>query len=330
MEFVHSTEVAVEKGRKLGTWLRIGEQPNGAPIELPVITVGGVNDGPTFYVNAAMHGDEILGTDVMRHVVRDLDPAKMSGTLVTIPMSNPLATATRTRRNIIEMYPGPHDMNRVFPASADGVLTERIAALIADRFIAEADYAFDLHAASVGGAWHAYSAFPKQESCATPEVYEKSAMLAKAFGAPNILGQSMFHGSLVDHAVRTGTPASMAEFGVANFIDEDERAMGIRGVTNLLKVIGIIEGEPEIPEGRRVLKKVHRIRTDVFGFLIHEVPIGSDVKAGTRLARLENLAGQVTAEFSAPADGRVCRINTMGTVGTGDIICYLAETEPVD
>lgn len=327
MEFRDSDGFELQKGQKQYVSLKIGEYPNGYPVRMPIMAVSGVEDGPTLFINACMHGDEILGSDVVRRIVHDLSPETLRGNLVTVPMANPSGAATRTRRNIVEMYPGPHDMNRVFPSNGDGVMTERTAALLQQQFIAPADYAFDVHCASVGGLWHPYSTIPSKETCSSERVYDESVGLARAFGAPNLLAGSLFHGSLLGFGVSNGTPTSMAEFGVANLIDDENRAFGMRGLSNLLKHLDMIEGEPEVPSDQVVLSEVHRLRTDVAGFLLIDVEIGADVKAGDRVAHIDDMAGSTKAIFEAPVDGRVCRINTMGVVGTGDIVAYVATTQ---
>ena len=307
--------------------LRIGELPNGAPVQMPVIVVNGVEDGPTLFVNACLHGDEILGADVVRRTARDLDPTQMGGRFITVPMANPAAFGSRTRRNIHEMYPGPEDMNRIWPGDPQGIMASRLADTIGEKFIYTSDYVFDLHCASVGGLWEPYSIIPPADSCVSPEHAAKAEAFARSFGATTVLTGGLTHGSLIAPATERGIVASMAEFGWANTIDEENLAVGLRGVTNLLKHTGIIEGEPEMPERQYELKKLHRMRTDRGGFVKRTVTVGDTVAAGQLLVELEDLKGDTIAEFRAPADGRVCRVNTMGVLGTGDIVLYVAETD---
>lgn len=311
-------------GTKENFSIRVGELPNGSPYLVPVMVVSGREDGPTLFVNAAMHGDEVLGADVVRRTVKALKPDEMRGRLITVPMANHAAVATRTRRNITEMYPGPHDMNRVFPGSPRGIITERLAALLMDRFIKHSDYSFDLHAASVGGLWEPYASIPSRDECSSEEVCERSAGLAKAFGTELLLDGATIEGSLTAAAASSGSPASSAEFGVANQIDHDERAMGLRGLTNLMKHVGILDGSPELPSDRFIAKEITRVRTDRGGFLNLHLRLGDMVRSGQLIAEVEDLAGDVVQSLESPADGRICRINTMPVVGTGDLVVYVA------
>ena len=53
----------------------------GAEVDLPVRVVHGREDGPTVWVDAAIHGDEAVGVEVVRQVLAGLDPKTFRGTL---------------------------------------------------------------------------------------------------------------------------------------------------------------------------------------------------------------------------------------------------------
>jgi uncharacterized protein len=333
MAFEIRDSVDGEAGTKESFALQVGEQPNGLPFLLPVMTVNGAKDGPTLFINAAMHGDETLGTEAVRQAWRLLDPEAIGGRLVMIPMANLAGVATRTRRNIIEMYPGPHDMNRVFPGNGHGVLTERIANRIMTDFVSASDYTFDIHCASVGGEWLPYTAMPAAGTQKFEDgVVEGSRKLAEAFGAPLILEDFNYPGSLVQSAQEAGIPASMVEFGVATQSTRAERIWGRTGVIRLAQAVGIHDGpipmfddaEPPAVPTPIIAREMTRIHSDRGGFLHRRKFIGDRVKEGDNLAVLMSLDGEEIANFDAPHDGVVVRSNTMGVVGTGDIVAFVA------
>ncbi len=303
--------------------LGLGEQANGQPNLLPVITISGVSEGPTIFLNACMHGDETLGADVLRRVAHDLQPNEMRGNVVIVPVANLGAQATRTRRNTMELYPGPHDMNRVFPGSADGVMSERLANLIDQRFSAIADYIFDVHCASVGGSWQPYATAPPLSACPDAETQQKTLDFAVAFGAPLVLVDYLFAGSLVDPALKRGGVASMAEFGIANQTSTADREFGIAGVRRLLEHTGIVESVSAPLDPPLMISEFARVKSDRGGYLELFVSLGDDVEQGQEIGRVEDLERNVLQVFTAPAAGRVCRLNTMGVAGTGDNIAFI-------
>ncbi len=328
MQFEEREWFEGKPGTKESFAIRMGEMPNGLPYLLPVMVLNGVEDGPTFFVNAAMHGDEILGTESVRQAWKRIEVGEMKGRAVMIPMANLAGVGTRTRRNVLEMYPGPHDMNRVFPGNPKGIMTERIAATISERFIAPADYVFDIHCASVGGEWLPYVHVPTPADGVSAEIIAESTRVSKAWGAPMVLPGNI-HGSLLGEAYKQGKVAGSVEFGVATFSTRPERIWGRTGVINLFKAAGMLPGEPEFELAHEpyVVKSMTKIITDRGGFLHERAQVGDRVSRGDVLSLMMSLDGEELASFEAPHDGVVCRRNTMGVVGTGDIIAYVAEVE---
>jgi len=304
--------------------LRVGELASGVPLLMPVMAVRGNADGPTVLAVAGVHGDELLGADVVRRTVNQLDPATLRGTVIGVPMANIAAFGTRSRRSLAEMYPGPHDMNRVFPGNGSGVMSERIARVLMDQLVARSDYAIDLHAASVGGSWLSYAVMPSRAECPSDDVHARSTAAARALGFPLLLEGATPAGSFIEAALASGVPAGMVEFGVANFIDRDDLELGLRAMTNLLQFLDMSDGSPTIGEQHHVTR-LHRMTALRGGFLEHAVAMGDRVAAGTPLAEIQDLRGDVVQRIVAPVAGLICRRSTMGMVGTGDLIVYVGE-----
>jgi uncharacterized protein len=290
---------------------------------MPVLGATGNQDGPTFFVNAALHGDEVLGADIVRRFWKNLDLARLSGRFIGVPMANYAAVSTRTRRNIIEMYPGPHDMNRVFPGNAKGMMTERIAATIMEKFVLAADFTFDVHCASVGGEWQAYTEIPSESDGLPPEVTKQARGLGQVFGTRLVLEGLDTPGALVDTALRQGKVASMVEFGVANRSSRQEREFGRDGLANLLIYAGMLSGTVQPPSAQAIVRELVRVRTDHGGFLELHVGLSDQVTAGQLVASVSGLDGEVVQQFPAPVAGLICRVNTMAVVGTGDLVVYV-------
>jgi uncharacterized protein len=310
------------QGSKEAFLLRIGEMPNGAPYLMPVLGATGNQDGPTFFVNAALHGDEVLGADIVRRFWKNLDLARLSGRFIGVPMANYAAVSTRTRRNIIEMYPGPHDMNRVFPGNAKGMMTERIAATIMEKFVMASDFTYDVHSASVGGEWLGYTEIPADSDGLAPEVTKQAQALGRAFGTTLVLEGLETPGALGDEALRRGKVCGTVEFGVANRSTAPEREFGLQGLTNLLTHVGMLPGTVQ-PPAQALVRELIRVRTDRGGFLELHVGLGDEVTEGQPVATVSALDGEAVQQFRAPAAGLICRINTMAVVGTGDLVLYV-------
>ena len=83
-------------------------------LSVPTIVVNGAHEGPRLWLSAVVHGPEATGTEVIRRVLREeLDPTKLRGSIIALPIANPLAFQAAT-------YDTPEDgynLNRVFPGN---------------------------------------------------------------------------------------------------------------------------------------------------------------------------------------------------------------------
>ena len=88
---------------------------------IPVIIINGVEEGPTFIVSGAVHGDEILGSIAILKVAQNLDPAKLKGTFIGVPVTNVAAFEMLDRATFWD----GKILNRVTP-NKDGTITEQL------------------------------------------------------------------------------------------------------------------------------------------------------------------------------------------------------------
>ena len=68
------------------------ELVNNVSIDIPVLVMNGVEEGPTLLLMSTQHGTEIQGIEVIRRVMRErLDPKALRGAVISVPVANPLA-----------------------------------------------------------------------------------------------------------------------------------------------------------------------------------------------------------------------------------------------
>ena len=94
----------------------------GIAAPTPVLVVNGTRPGPTVCLTAAVHGDELNGIEIVRSVLYDLSPDKLSGTVIGVPIVN-LQGFRRSSRYL----PDRRDLNRYFPGNSTGSSASRIA-----------------------------------------------------------------------------------------------------------------------------------------------------------------------------------------------------------
>ncbi len=61
--------VKAERNAVVRQRVPVGQLGDGTPVTLPVIVIGGKDDGPTIYLQSGIHGDEVTGIEVLRGIL---------------------------------------------------------------------------------------------------------------------------------------------------------------------------------------------------------------------------------------------------------------------
>jgi len=81
----------------------------GVPVSTPVLVINGVLPGPTLCMTAAVHGDELNGIEIVRRIMHEIDPEKLSGAIIGVPIVNVQGFRRGSR-----YLPDRRDLNRFF------------------------------------------------------------------------------------------------------------------------------------------------------------------------------------------------------------------------
>ncbi|MDG1786346.1 MAG: succinylglutamate desuccinylase/aspartoacylase family protein, partial [Ilumatobacter sp.] len=77
-------DLEVAGGRSGTGELPVSRLVTGTHISLPLRVLHGPVDGPTVWLSAAVHGDEVAGVEIIRRVLANLDPRKLRGTVLAV------------------------------------------------------------------------------------------------------------------------------------------------------------------------------------------------------------------------------------------------------
>lgn len=224
---------------------------NGMPLSFPLHTIHGARPGPVLGISAAIHGDEIIGTEIIRRVYEALDEQGLVGTLKLVPVANVLAFESLTRNTPLDMT----NLNRVFPGDPAGWATEQLAAALIEHFLSQIDYFIDLHS---GGA------IPVVDY-----VYiQNNEAMSRAFNSPVLYRPSHpFEGTTATYTVSRNIPSVTVEIGGGpNFGEHIER--GVAGVFNIMRHLHMLSGEVAPPPKQSVMTEILTIRPREGGLLI--------------------------------------------------------------
>jgi hypothetical protein len=324
--------VTVPPGTALRHALPLVELADGLQVTLPALLVNGARPGPRLYLGAGIHGDEVGGVALLANALRQVDPMQLAGSLVCVLVQNPLALHADHRIPVGHFLKSPLDQMPIdpwssFPGSASGPLAEVIAHRLF-ALIRACQWAVDIHTPTRGGRYVPIAILPPPT---LGEAARRAEALALAFGSGYVMktsaGMYVRDGILGVEATRAGVPAFTFEIGEGGRLEPDLVATGARCVLNALRHLAMIAGAVEPPAATVRLREFVGLRSTRGGLLYTEAALGAMVRAGDRLARLENVYGEEIEAFVAPADGLVVRTTTLSTVAAGERCATIALLE---
>ena len=247
---------------------------NGTPLSLPIHTIRGIKKGPVIGISAVIHGDEIIGSEIIRRVYNRLDESELSGTVKLLPVANPLAFESLTRNTPLDM----NNLNRVFPGDKDGWVTDQLADAICKNFLDEIDVYIDLHA---GGA------VPVVDY-----VYiQNDEELSRAFNFPVLYRPANpYEGTTATYTTEKGIPSVTVEIGGGPNFDKDiER--GVEGIFNCMRKLKMLPGSVTPAPEQKVMTEIASIRPKQGGIMVPEFDfsaVGTVIEGNQVLARTYN------------------------------------------
>jgi len=316
-----------ERGVLKKSWIDVLELPDGTPVRIPVITVHGSADGPKLVITAAIHGWEIVGTEVVRRVVRDeIDPKQLHGTVVAVPVANPLAFQVRA-------YITPHDnvdVSSAMPGEASGTQSRRIAEKLW-RLIEWSSCYIDLHCMEGPSVPLTIVRGPDNGL-----VINDALKIARAFGLPIARpSQETLRrrpNTAADLALANSVPAIIPELPFPSiFMQDSSIEIGVRGVLNVMRALKMIPGELEKQNIEfQFAEPIHTMMISANrGGIVHPVSkLGAAVKKGDPIVRIVDVFGEEAEVVRAPRDGYVISfpLNINQIAGSGDFVALLGFT----
>ena len=303
-----------------------GSSADGTALQSAVHVFVGTQEGPVLYVQAAIHGDEVNGVEVLRRLVTELSPTSLRGVLIVVPIANGPGFIQHQRRNFFD----EEDMNRVWPGKQSGSISQQIAFHLYQQAIRHADYVVDLHTASSNTLLHVVYGQGDEKSRKLAEVFGLEILLEEAID--DDLRRSRFTGKLRNVLTEQGIPAITPELGGVNSLEEEHIVLGLRGMTNVMKHLGMLDGEVVQPEGAQITlhgSHLDEVWAQQGGIWIAQVKAGERVQQDQRLGYIYSVRTFAVLEWvTAPYDGYILGLTDVPVVNTGDAlvnICRLGE-----
>lgn len=278
------------------TTARLGWTPSrsfaGMAVDTPVLVVNGAWDGPTLCLTAAVHGDELNGIEMVRRVMYDLDPVKLHGMVVGVPIVNLLGFSRNSR-----YLPDRRDLNRYFPGNPRGSVASRLAHAFFQDVILHCNALVDLHT----GSFYRTNITQLRADMQNPMVAE----FADLFGSIPVLNTRGNRSSLRAAAVRAGIPTVTLEAGEPMRMQVEVVEEGVRAIRTLMEKNGMYPSFSLWAKPSPAFYRSTWVRANSSGILFSKVALGDKVKPGQVLGEVINPISNEKKPVVSKVSGRV-------------------------
>ena len=284
----------------------------GTEMAIPVYVQRSKRAGPTMFVCAAIHGDELNGIEIISRLISSRALKTLRGTLIAVPVVNVYGVLEQSR-----YLPDRRDLNRSFPGSSKGSLAARMAHVFLDEIVSKCDYGIDLHTGAINR-----SNLPQIRANLDDE---ETLAMANAFGVPVLLNATLRDGSLRQAAADQGTRILLYEAGEALRFEEFCIRAGVKGILNVMRQLKML---PPSRKQRAIEPFVARrsgwLRATDSGIVNHKKALGDHVIRGELLATISNLYGEEINRVNCNADGIIIGRQNIPLVQEGEAMYHIA------
>ncbi len=291
-------------------------------LSIPVKVISGKKAGPTLFVCAAIHGDEVTGVEIISRLIKQASIKKLKGNLILAPVVNVHGLLNRSR-----YLPDRRDLNRSFPGSEKGSLASRVASVFIEEVVDRSDFGIDLHS----GAVHRDN-FPHIRA----NLIDKTTIgMANSFGTPVVLDSVEPDGSLRQALLKRKKPIIIFEGGEALRLDEMVVKSGVKGIIAVLRYLKMLPAN-KVKETKKNNSKPFIARSSLWvrapesGVFRTRIKLGERVKKGEVLGVISDPFGEQEVSVKAKYGGIVISNSSLPLVHEGEALFHIARFKKLD
>ena len=288
----------------------IGHLPSGTNIDVAVHVYQGKEPGPVILLMAGLHGDEINSIEILRRALTTgLLTNLKRGAVIAVPLLNVYGFINFSRD-----VPDGKDVNRSFPGSAKGSLASRVAYLVTQELLPQADLVIDFHTGGSSKYNYPQTRFSDR--------LEASRELAGIFGAPFMVRKPLIAKSLRDVATDSGKVAIVFEGGESERYDQFSIQEGLAGIQRVLYQAEMSDKKKDLREVKDI-RSTTWVRAQAAGLFLWKHSSGELIKKGQTLGNIHDPQGKDLVSVLSPRSGYIIGHNNAAVVSVGDALFHL-------
>jgi predicted deacylase len=254
---------------------------SGHALEVAVHVFAGAAPSPAAALVAGHHGDELFALEVLRAVAHELTAMEILGTVLLVPVANPVAFEGGTRHTPLDMQ----NLNRVFPGRRDGWLTEQLAAALSEALLPALDVLLDYHCGADATEVDYTYTRPRDDSQLAKRIHQ----LALLTGARILWETPLPGGTLPGEAERRGIPWCVFEIGGSPAFGSDRLGRAVEHTLSVLRDAGVLRGPAGAQRAEVLIRDGAAVRPTQGGFFVPTVGaevLGRAIAGGTVVGRV--------------------------------------------
>ena len=289
-------------------------------LAIPVVVINGARPGAVLSVVSGAHGTEYASIIAVEQLIDRVDPAKLSGTLILVPLVN----IPSFEQKVPHVNPTDRkSMNRFYPGNASGTQTERASFAITKQVVEQSDHLIDLHGGDIDENLRPYSYWTKTGRAAQDSI---SREMALAFGLDYVIisadrpSDPQASRYLENTATTRGKPSITAEAGRAGRVDVEDVQRLVDGSLAVMSYLKMLDRPFRPVEHPVWIERVITVASEQTGIFYPLVDRGTYVSAGAPLGYVTDYLGKRIFEATAPSAGVVLFVRAVPSMTKGETI----------
>jgi predicted deacylase len=308
-------------GEKVSGYLSIGYKP-ASEYSIPLTIINGINDGPILTIISGQHGTEYVGICAAIEIIQRVDPKKLSGAILVLPVVNAAGFEQRSRLAfpIEDEFSGTRNINRIWPGDQNGSLAHVTIHMVFNKVVKRGQYLFDIHGGDIYESITSCVLVPKIGSEVDPAVLG----IAEAIGFDTIIEVQNARGYSITEAGLAGITSFAVSAGDSGRLEEKFVEELVAGLMNSLRHLKMIEGAVELRKNYRLGYEVVKIKSRTGGLFYQRVPVGTIVQKGQKIGEIISMDGRILESVHAVESGLLFESFCNPAVNTGETLGEIA------